>query len=140
MSHLRSSFVPAGVGFGRAAAGLGVMVAGAVPAFHGLGDSAPWLPSFMGSGDTLAGGAVFVAGLMLVLLPAAGRRRPRAEAPPLTRFETSERSVDTKGLEALIKWDEEVSGASANAPPPLPPRPEPVGSSRDFSADTPHRP
>ena len=92
MSHLNSSFVPAGIGLWRSMAGAGVMAVGAVLAFHGLSDSASWLPPFVGIGDTLTGGIVFSAGLVLLLLPpppAGGvpaaklrrrrlRRRPRS--------------------------------------------------------------
>ena len=98
-------------------AGTGVMTLGAVLAFHGLSDSASWLPSFVGIGDTLTGGVVFSAGLVLLLLPAAGRRRARGEAPsPPTPPEASEPLVDPSGLEALIRWEEEVHGRSADMP------------------------
>ncbi len=138
MSHLHSSFVPVGLGLGRSMAGTAVMAAGAVVAFHGMSDSASWLPSFFGIGDTLAGGVVFAAGLALLLLPARGRNRTRREAPPPTALEPSEPTVDPKGLEALILWDEEVTSRSVDKAP-LPPRPEPVWSGRDLPVDTPDR-
>ena len=137
MSHLYSSFVPVGIGLGRSMAGTTLMAAGAVLAFHGLSDSASWLPSFLGIGDTFAGGVVFAAGLVLLLLPARGRSRTRGESPPPTRLEPSEPMVDTNGLEALIRWDEEVSSRSADKTPPL--RPEPVWSARDFPVEAPDR-
>ena len=137
MSHLNSSFVPAGIGLGRSMAGTGVMAVGAVLAFHGLGDSASWLPSPVGIVDALAGGAVFSVGLVLLLLPAGNRRRARGEAPPPTPREVSEPLPDTSELEALIRWEEEVHGRSADMPVLFATQPEPVGSSRGFPADAP---
>ncbi len=136
MSNLRLSFVPAGIGLGRSIAGTVVMAAGAGAAFHGLSDSGSWLPSFVGIGDTLAGGLVFLAGLALLLLPAGGRRRVRGEGSrPRTPPPVSEPSADTTGLEALIRWDEEVHGRSVDIPASPTTRPVPVGSGRDFPPD-----
>ena len=138
MSHLNSSFVPAGIGLWRSMAGAGVMAVGAVLAFHGLSDSASWLPPFVGIGDTLTGGIVFSAGLVLLLLPAAGRRRARGEAPPPpTPPQASEPSVDTAGIEALIRWHEKVHAPSADIPAPSATQPVPVGSGRGFPEDAP---
>ena len=133
MSQSHPSLLPSGVGLGRFAAATCLMCCGAVLAFHRLSDSTPWAPPFLG-GDAWVGALLFLAGLVFLLFPVPGRQRvPAEQEARRARIEDADPSIDTAGLEALIRWNEKLQAGSAARPVRLPPLRAPVGSGRDFS-------